>query len=384
MHKEKYFSVRTGVYFSNTLLKKKKISPQKEQSYQINIRDSIAQWIQDTFICEILEEQKNLQIKINEEKESIKEKIKGKKEEKILEIVRENFTNHLKKIPIPLSNIFEEIQNKTHPIANDIINLYKKNPESFKEHLEIEKPELLAANNTDSGEVSLKFKDSKIKEYIILKKEKDKWKEGISWREQTTNTTNNLLSIAFGNGLWVAVGEEGTILTSIDGISWTKQTSNTTERLYGISYNNGIWVVVGSRGVILTSSNGTAWTKRVSNTTKYLTNITYGNGVWVAIGHTTIVTSNNGISWTLRMSWDTYNSNYPLQKVAYGNGMWVIAGHKGHIFTSSNGTSWTKRTTNTTEWLYSIIYKKNMWIVVGNNGTILTSSNSTSWTLRVS
>ena len=157
---EKYTPVLTEKYFSLCNENKIKISPQKEQSYQINIRDSIAQWIQDTFICEILEEQKNLQIKINEEKESIKEKIKGKKEEKILEIVRENFTNHLKKIPIPLSNIFEEIQNKTHPIANDIINLYKKNPESFKEHLEIEKPELLAANNTDSGEVSLNpFKD---------------------------------------------------------------------------------------------------------------------------------------------------------------------------------------------------------------------------------
>ena len=320
---EKYLDILTDAYL-NTVKTVENFSTQQLQSYQINIRDSIAQWIQDTFICEISEEQKNLQIQIKKEKESIKKTI------------IEDFTNHLKKIPIPLSNIFEEIQNKTHPIANDIVNLYKENFDTFKEHLEIERPELLAANNTDSGEVNLKFKDSKIKEYIILKKDKSKWEEGISWREQTTNTTNLLRSIAFGNGLWVAVGEGGTILTSIDGISWIKQTSNTTERLYGISYNNGIWVVVGSRGVILTSSNGTSWTKRVSNTTKYLTNITYGNGVWVAIGHTTIVTSNNGISWTLRMSWGTYRSNYPLQKVAYGNGMWVIAGHNPHIFFINN------------------------------------------------
>ena len=155
---EKYTSIFTDEYFSLCNENKIKISPQKEQSYKKQIRDSIAQWIQDTFICEISEEQKNLQIQIKKEKESIKKTI------------IEDFTNHLKKIPIPLSNIFEEIQNKTHPIANDIVNLYKNNPESFKKHLEIEKPELLAANNTDSGEVNLKFKDSKIKEYIILKR----------------------------------------------------------------------------------------------------------------------------------------------------------------------------------------------------------------------
>ena len=173
---EKYTSIFTDEYFSLCNENKIKISPQKEQSYKKQIRDSIAQWIQDTFICEISEEQKNLQIQIKKEKESIKKTI------------IEDFTNHLKKIPIPLSNIFEEIQNKTHPIANDIVNLYKNNPESFKKHLEIEKPELLAANNTDSGEVNLKFKDSKIKEYIILKKDKNKWKEGIFWREQISNT----------------------------------------------------------------------------------------------------------------------------------------------------------------------------------------------------
>ena len=40
--------------------------------------------------------------------------------------------------------------------------------------------------------------------------------------KQTTNITNNLLNIAFGNGMWVAVGASGIILTSNNGISWVK------------------------------------------------------------------------------------------------------------------------------------------------------------------
>ena len=123
---EKYTPILTEKYFFLCNENKIKISPQKEQSYQINIRDSIAQWIKEKFICKESEDKKNLQIQ---------------KSEKINDLA-----DALKKIPIPLSNIFEEIQNKTHPIANDIINLYKKNPESFQKYLTIDNPELLSTD----------------------------------------------------------------------------------------------------------------------------------------------------------------------------------------------------------------------------------------------
>jgi hypothetical protein len=36
---------------------------------------------------------------------------------------------------------------------------------------------------------------------------------------------------AYGNGLWVAVGNGGTILTSPDGVTWTARVSGTTNPL---------------------------------------------------------------------------------------------------------------------------------------------------------
>ena len=59
---EKYTPILTEKYFSLCNKNKIKISPQKEQSYQINIRDSIAQWIKEKFICKESEDKKNLQI----------------------------------------------------------------------------------------------------------------------------------------------------------------------------------------------------------------------------------------------------------------------------------------------------------------------------------
>ena len=42
---------------------------------------------------------------------------------------------------------------------------------------------------------------------------------------------NDLNSVTYGNGLFVAVGDGGTILTSQDGVSWTQRTSGTYNTL---------------------------------------------------------------------------------------------------------------------------------------------------------
>ena len=89
--------------------------------------------------------------------------------------------------------------------------------------------------------------------------------------ESTTDTTTTTTS----SPLFVAVGDNGTILTSSDGTTWTSRTSGTTEYLRGGAYGNSTLVVVGASGTILTSSDGTTWTSRTSGTSNLLGNVTY-------------------------------------------------------------------------------------------------------------
>jgi hypothetical protein len=58
--------------------------------------------------------------------------------------------------------------------------------------------------------------------------------------------------VAYGNGLFVAVGGNGTILTSRDGVNWTEQTSR-SNTLNSVTYGKGLFVAVGDGGTILTS-----------------------------------------------------------------------------------------------------------------------------------
>jgi hypothetical protein len=75
---------------------------------------------------------------------------------------------------------------------------------------------------------------------------------GTTWTS-CTSQGNALFGVAYGNGLFVAVGEGGTILTSRDGVSWTQQTSPTSDWLRGATYGNGLFIAVGNGGTILTS-----------------------------------------------------------------------------------------------------------------------------------
>ena len=51
--------------------------------------------------------------------------------------------------------------------------------------------------------------------------------------------------VTYENGLFLTVGDIGTILTSPDGNSWTKRTTGIPTNLRGVTYGKGLFVTVG-------------------------------------------------------------------------------------------------------------------------------------------
>src|SRR5689334_6940207 len=93
-----------------------------------------------------------------------------------------------------------------------------------------------------------------------------------------------------------------------------------------------------------------------------------------------------GTSLAAAASFDQWNIRSPLptsQKmngINYVNGMYMSVGGLGTIMTSSDGVSWTSRTSETVMDLNDVSYGNGMYVVVGEFGTILTSSDGVSWT----
>ena len=83
--------------------------------------------------------------------------------------------------------------------------------------------------------------------------------------------TEDLNDITYINNMFMAVGNNGLIRTSVDGISWTTQSSGTTRDLYGITFKPenlsttpvepNTWTVVGKDNTIIQSyDDGVSWT----------------------------------------------------------------------------------------------------------------------------
>ncbi|HXP63797.1 MAG TPA: hypothetical protein VN829_25040 [Dongiaceae bacterium] len=206
--------------------------------------------------------------------------------------------------------------------------------------------------------------------------------DGANWTLRAEIYGAPLLEdVAYGNGLWVAVGTwmnlrpTGAVLTSTDGATWTS--SSVPVLLSGVAYANGQFLAVGAGA--LTSTDGASWTVPNPGLQGGLNGICYGNGQFVGVGPSgAILTSSDGANWTGRYS-GTANR---LQRVAYGNGQFVAVGWYGTILTSTDGATWTTRNSGTTLDLLGIAYHDGQFVAVGGYGAIVTSSDGANWTGR--
>ena len=188
-----------------------------------------------------------------------------------------------------------------------------------------------------------------------------------SWQLVTTSPYGPIYSIAYGNGVFVAVSDnanyisssiQGGISVSSDGINWNH--TETYYSFYQVLFAGGIFVANGEdfdsgTGYLYASTNGTNW----SDSDYYdepLNGVAYGDGLYVAVGYDyddgeypdsgTSYTSTNGLNWTYHA---TGTTNF-LTGVAYGNGIFLAVGGPNSAFAnptnaiilkSVNGTNWT-------------------------------------------
>ena len=205
---------------------------------------------------------------------------------------------------------------------------------------------------------------------------------GTTWVQQTTNTSNTLLSVSFidnANG-W-AVGAAGQIIhTSDGGITWSAQPSGQTAVLFGVKFTDALhgWIV-GDLGLILrTADGGQSWLAQQSTVSTALFNIDFvdaQNGFCAGASGVILKTTNGGATWT-RLASNTQSNVYVVTGTTI-NSIWA-AGDSGLVLRSTNGgISWNQLFALTGYSLYGLraISDTVAWIS-GDNETVLTNGSS--------
>ena len=121
---------------------------------------------------------------------------------------------------------------------------------------------------------------------------------GVQWQEGTRTPwmQHRLNDIAFGNGIFVAVGDQGRISKNIDGTEWTSDISSGNLDIHKVIYEQNRFVAVGEFGLILTSVNGMQWEEQVvgDNT---ISHIVYANDHFLLSNGMKIYRSSDTLFW---------------------------------------------------------------------------------------
>ncbi|MCR8846359.1 cadherin-like beta sandwich domain-containing protein [Paenibacillus sp. SC116] len=199
-----------------------------------------------------------------------------------------------------------------------------------------------------------------------------------SWVPHISETTKDINNIAYGNGRWVGVANQGQIIMSTDGVSWSMQALVISPQ--AVLYAGNQWVIVGDAGKMYTSVDGETWIQKTTNVSDHLRSIAHNGSIYVVVGaNGTILTSSDGNIWTARKQGAT-----SLNAVTYGGGKFVAVGEGGRIYTSVDGLHWVPVASPTAGQLLGVTYADSKYVVVGINGLLLTSSDGSTWTQQTS
>ncbi len=207
--------------------------------------------------------------------------------------------------------------------------------------------------------------------------------DGSSWTRRFIDG-EYLNDIAYGAGVYVAVGKNGTIVRSTDGTSWSTNASGTSTDLKGVSYGDGTFVVVGDQGdstahVILTSTNGLSWSDYSSGSGnsggQWMFDVEYVNDRFLAGGG-----YRSGIQHSTDQG-ETFlvgaDDDYEMDGFAYGNGIYLATGvfvapdrNTDINLISSDGVNWSEVSTVAKDNQNAVIAFNDTFITVGDNGSI--------------
>jgi hypothetical protein len=111
--------------------------------------------------------------------------------------------------------------------------------------------------------------------------------DGSTWTNKTPEAERlpyELWSVAFGNNRFVALGQNGGSFISSDGISWSRGDTSLTDDFMSITYGKGYFVGIG-QGRIFQSTDGVHWTTTDTvSTCNAQYQIAYGNDRFVMSG----------------------------------------------------------------------------------------------------
>ncbi len=187
--------------------------------------------------------------------------------------------------------------------------------------------------------------------------------------------TSDFLGAAHGNGRFILVGRDGTIVSSPDEVSWRLSDPVTTRDLYSVAWTGDRFVAVGARGATVTSEDGHSWTLVDTPAAPTLRDLAMGPRL-VAVGSQgAILSSPDGLTWTARDSGVTTE----LRDVTWTGTEFLAVGDEIEVLASPDGISWSMRETDNGGPFTCIASNGSTTVAVAEDATSRITTDGRTW-----
>jgi hypothetical protein len=226
----------------------------------------------------------------------------------------------------------------------------------------------------------------------LVSKDGVAWEISEEWAVDGKDDSNNLISIAYGKGVFVAVGgggwtretQAGHILVSKDGRAWT-EVKKVANRVSPVVFGGGRFVAGASDKTLLWSEDGETWKDGGKIDYKdwafWFRRGAYGNGTFLLLGNHGkdqkaywAAASKNGETV------DHFEKDLPVfNGLAFGAALFVGVGAEGLVLTSKDGRDWQKQTVTDAGDFQQLAWTPKGFVAVAKKGAFA-SADGLTWT----
>jgi hypothetical protein len=209
--------------------------------------------------------------------------------------------------------------------------------------------------------------------------------DGITWNTGNVGSNQHLYALVHDGTQFVGAGTRydftapagyrGWVATSPDGVTWT-QRYWTGAWLNAIAHGGGVYVAAGDEGSVLRSTNGTSWSPvSISGVTTSITfeGLAWNGSVFLLTGYTDgnggvkVFTSTDGLNWMDQAAGAGVASWQDLRKVAWLNDRFVGSGWYSKLRVSTDGGTSFTSTRSDSESTPALAYGNGIWFAAGVN-----------------
>jgi len=180
--------------------------------------------------------------------------------------------------------------------------------------------------------------------------------DGNQWKFQTIGEYETFNDVIWDGNRYIRI-DDSFIYTSKDGLDWAKCSHNLNDDAYLdeiVKFKNKYYLLADYNGtyMLASSTDLNNWSMASDQTYDYINSFSVIEGtIFGAGGDETILSSPDGIEWNV-----SSNCSPDLIKVVWNGNQFLAIGNDGSLLYSSDGTNWTKSSTEIDNSLVDVIW----------------------------